>query len=188
MRARWHYLYAIFYPSRNYQCYYGSRITDNHPDEDDNYFGSSVTFAHYNDQSHADYQPDALKVIIWSRNWPATRESADRLSLLEAGMIKQALKESGTELCLNRNYAGRIILTPEEHARATALGGQISSERRAKAFSFVSPDGDIVRIKNLRAFCREYNLSPANMRKLNRGERQSHKGWRRCDPRIADLA
>lgn len=188
MRARWHYLYAIFYPSRNYQCYYGSRITDNHPDEDNDYFGSPVTYAHYNDPAHPEYQADAVKVIIWARNWPANKESCDRLSLLEAGMIKQALKESGPELCLNRNYAGRIMLTPEEHAAARSKGGRVCSERYAKAFAFVSPEGRIVRIKNLKAFCREHGLDPANMRQLNHGKRQSHKGWRRCDPFNADLA
>lgn len=118
MQKRWYYLYVIFYPSLDYQCYYGSRITDKHPDDDIEYFGSSVTFAHYNDVTHAEYQSDAVKVIIWSAQMPDTEKSAKRLAKLETGMIKQALAESGPTLCLNRNYAGRIVLTPEERRSA----------------------------------------------------------------------
>lgn len=114
MRNRWHYLYIIFYPSLNFKCYYGSRITAQHPDDDIAYFGSSVTFAHYNDVTHADYQPDALKVIIWAQHLPGTKKSGKLLAGLEADMIKQAMAESGPELCLNRNYAGRIVLTEAE--------------------------------------------------------------------------
>jgi hypothetical protein len=114
MRKRWHYLYVIFYPALDFKCYYGSRITAVTPDEDIEYFGSSVTFAHYNDPTQVEYQADALKVIIWAQQLPNTKKSGKLLADLETKMIKQALAESGAELCLNRNYAGRIVLTPAE--------------------------------------------------------------------------
>lgn len=188
MRKRWYYLYAIFYPAKNYQCYYGSRISDKSPQEDTEYFGSSVTFAHYNDLTHSEYQPDALKVIIWARKLPDSVESARRLADLEADMIKQALAESGPKLCLNRNYSGRFVLTREQRRLAVREGGRVVSERYAKCFAFMSPSGDVVRLRNLKAFCRQNGLEPANMRRVNSGERQTHKGWRRYNPFDADLA
>lgn len=137
MQKRWHYLYVIFYPSLDFKCYYGSRITQIHPDDDIEYFGSSVTFAHYNDSAHPEYQPDALKVIIWAERLPYTKKSGYILADLEANMIKQALAESGTELCLNRNYAGRIVLTQAERKIAWEKsaqngGGFLNMSKRKK--------------------------------------------------------
>lgn len=205
MRQRWHYLYVIFYPAQNYQCYYGSRISDEHPDDDIGYFGSSITFARYNDPADPDFQPDARKVIIWAEYMPATRKSQRKLARLETNMIKQALAESGPELCLNRNYAGRIVLSDVEFATWGAVGGKRSvelgsgfhgfspelrqelrkrgnrtiSEKYAKIYTFRDPAGLVVTLKNLRAFCRYKDLNPAHMRSVHIGRAKSHKGWTR---------
>jgi group I intron endonuclease len=42
---------------------------------------------------------------------------------------------------------------------------------------FVSPDGKLVEIVNLSAFCREHGLSVVRMHNLKSGIRRSHKGW-----------
>lgn len=127
MKKKWHYLYVIFYPALDFKCYYGSRISHLHPDEDIDYFGSSVTFAHYNDPTHPEYQENALKVIIWAQKLIASKKNGLALAELEAGMIKQALAESGPELCLNRNYAGRIVMTPAEQKSAWEKSAQNGS-------------------------------------------------------------
>lgn len=139
MQKRWHYLYVIFYPSLNFKCYYGSRITTATPDDDIAYFGSSVTFSHYNDPAHSEYQADALKVIIWAKELSYSKKNGQLLADLETNMIKQALAESGPELCLNRNYAGRIVLTPAEKKiaweRSAQNGGgfgNMSKRKQAK--------------------------------------------------------
>lgn len=42
---------------------------------------------------------------------------------------------------------------------------------------FITPSGQQVVIRNLRAFCREQQLTIVHMYKLISGERKSHKGW-----------
>lgn len=51
-------------------------------------------------------------------------------------------------------------------------------QRISKVHSgFVSPDGEIVEIVNLVAFCREHGLSVVHMHNVKSGQRRSHKGW-----------
>lgn len=118
MQKRWHYLYVIVYPSLGHKLYYGSRICAVSPDEDSQYFGSSITFAHYNDVTHPEYQPDALKIVLWAKHQSYTKRSAKALSKAEGELIKEALDGQGPDVCLNRNIAGRIYMTPEEQQRA----------------------------------------------------------------------
>jgi hypothetical protein len=117
MRKRWYYLYVILYPSLGYRFYYGSRITDRAPDDDQQYFGSPVTFAHYNDPEHADYQADALKVVLRAEYRRESKRAAKELSDAETQLIKTAHADTenlGPAWCLNRNAAGRFLLTPEQ--------------------------------------------------------------------------
>jgi hypothetical protein len=83
MRKRWYYLYVILYPSLGYKFYYGSRITDRAPEEDQQYFGSPVTFATYNDPTHADFQADAIKVILRADYRRESKKAATELSKAE---------------------------------------------------------------------------------------------------------
>lgn len=123
----WHYLYVIYYPSRDYRFYYGSRITARHPDADAHYFGSSVSFAQYNDPAHADYQPDAIKVVLSAQRQNRTKKAEQALSAAEAGLIRAAIETFGLDLCLNRNICGRICLTDAQRhdalQRSIANGG-----------------------------------------------------------------
>lgn len=117
MRKRWYYLYVILYPSLGYKFYYGSRITDRSPDDDHQYFGSPVTFAHYNDPEHAEYQADAIKVVLQAQYRRESKRAATELSKAETSLIKTAHADTehlGPEVCLNRNAAGRFLLTPEQ--------------------------------------------------------------------------
>jgi hypothetical protein len=45
------------------------------------------------------------------------------------------------------------------------------------AFKFKSPDGEIIKGKNLSEFCRKHNLNYDNMRKLLKGKVAQCKGW-----------
>lgn len=135
MHKRWHYLYVIVYPALGYKLYYGSRVADVPPEQDTQYFGSSETFARYNDLNHADYQPDALKVVLWAKRQAHCKRNTARLSQAEAQLIKAALEEHGTDTCLNRNIGGRIYMTPEEQARATAL-----SQANGSGFANMTPE------------------------------------------------
>lgn len=119
MHKRWHYLYVIVYPALGYKLYYGSRVTQAAPEQDTQYFGSSETFARYNDPEHAEYQPDALKVVLWANYQVHGKRNTTKLATAEAQLIKAALDAQGPDACLNRNIGGRIYMTPEEQARAT---------------------------------------------------------------------
>lgn len=56
--------------------------------------------------------------------------------------------------------------------------GQYNVEySHAKTYKFVSPSGEVVEIFNLQKFCRDNNLTSANMNKVYKGERKQHKGW-----------
>lgn len=114
----WYYLYVIYYPSQDYRFYYGSRITENHPDADWSYFGSSVSFAQYNDQTHSEYQADAIKVILSAKCLGRTKKAEKELSQAEAKLIQSALKEFGLGACLNRNVQGRFCLTGDQRQEA----------------------------------------------------------------------
>jgi hypothetical protein len=117
MRKRWYYLYVILYPALGYRFYYGSRITDRAPEDDHQYFGSPVTFAHYNDPTHAEYQADALKVILRAEYRRESKRAAQELSAAETVLIKTAhadIDNLGPDVCLNRNAAGRFLLTPAQ--------------------------------------------------------------------------
>ena len=114
----WHYLYVIYYPSRDYRFYYGSRITENRPDADWSYFGSSVSFAQYKDRTHPEYQADALKVILSAKRQGRTKKAEKELGHAEAELIRAALKEFGLGTCLNRNLAGRFCLTDDQRQDA----------------------------------------------------------------------
>jgi hypothetical protein len=230
MQKRWYYCYVIVYPSLGYKFYYGSRITKNAPADDHDYFGSSVTFSHYNDPEHAEYQADALKIILWAAHLPRAKKHALALGALEAANIRAALdnrEHLGPDICLNRNYGGRIVLTPaeykaaaeksrqagsgfagmskkahkkwatlgghlsklhgkgvhglsqEERRRNSVIGGGVVRDKYAKDYTFCDPDGELVAIRNLKAFCRERNLNPGHMRSVNCGRIKSHKGWRK---------
>lgn len=209
MEKRWHYVYVILYPSLGYKFYYGSRITDTHPEQDTAYFGSSVTFAHYNDPEHAEYQVDAVKVVLRAIYTVSAVKAQKEISNLEDRLIREALEAShvGPELCLNRNVGGRIYATPTERKKWSAAGGNAVVERgagihelipdahgrmrprgaimrqktSAKTYKFLSPTGVPQIVHGLREFCRDNNLDFSSMRKVHMGARNKHKGWRKND-------
>lgn len=52
-----------------------------------------------------------------------------------------------------------------------------------KKYSFLSPSGEILFIKNLTRFCQENNLSKGNMHSVYTGKRISHKGYKAINSR-----
>ena len=51
----------------------------------------------------------------------------------------------------------------------------------SKAYTFLSPDNEIVKLFNLSKFCREKGLNKGHMWNVNNGGALQHKGWRRTD-------
>ena len=201
MQYFWHYLYVIVYPKRGYKLYYGSRITARHPDDDYGYFGSSTTFACYNDPKHSEYQATAFKIILYAEYARRNKTNARRLSSRETRLIRAAHKEHGPELCLNRNVAGRFLLTqaelsaagkkgvaakagfmgltPAKRSAARKRGGATNARNKAKTYKMLTPDNKEKTIHNMRAFCRANSLHSSHMFAVASGRCHTHKGWRR---------
>ncbi|AUG87672.1 homing endonuclease [Vibrio phage VEN] len=45
-------------------------------------------------------------------------------------------------------------------------------------YILTSPEGDEFYVESLVAFCKAHNLTPQNLRKVAKGERNYHKGWK----------
>lgn len=60
-----------------------------------------------------------------------------------------------------------------------------SSKRTlAKEYEFLSPTGEVVKIKNLSEFCRKMNLDASKMSMVNSGKRNNHFGWRSANGNV----
>lgn len=57
-------------------------------------------------------------------------------------------------------------------------------ESHAKHYVFISPQGDKVKIYNMRKFCRENNLKSGSMSLVYSGKRRQHKGWMRYNKEV----
>lgn len=67
-------------------------------------------------------------------------------------------------------------------------GGAITAEKRSKEFVLISPEGKICKGKNIRKFCREYDLNQGNINQVLVGNKIHHKGWKKyCEVTILDF-
>ena len=48
---------------------------------------------------------------------------------------------------------------------------------QAKSYNFIDPNGNHVKIYNIKDFCRGTNLGSSSMCAVHRGDRSHHKGW-----------
>ena len=104
-----------------------------------------------------------LKKINLGRK--ASPETVKRLSDSHIGQkkSKETLKK------LSDFFKGK---KPSENTRLGAI------EKNSKNWYFVSPNGELVKIKNLKQFCKDNDLTYIEMFSLAKGTRKSpHKGW-----------
>ena len=50
--------------------------------------------------------------------------------------------------------------------------------KKAKDYSFINPQGELIQVHNLHKFCRENKLDQRNMNAVNKGKTKSHRGWK----------
>jgi hypothetical protein len=62
-----------------------------------------------------------------------------------------------------------------------ALMRRLAYERRNLDYRFKTPDGEVVKVDDLDAFCAERGLTAEGMRRVFRGIRHSHRGYTRHD-------
>ena len=70
---------------------------------------------------------------------------------------------------------GNKVYSAEACIFVTLAENNIDSH--AKSYNLISPDGEKFEVYNLKAFCREKNLTSANIHKVVSGERKHHKQW-----------
>lgn len=96
----------------------------------------------------------------------------------------------------NKSYGGKVNCTavrPGQHLsqRTEIKPGEHFSERtefkkgqtahnkgKGKDYIFTDPSGQDYYVSCISDFCKAHNLTPANMRKVAKGERNFHKGWK----------
>lgn len=72
---------------------------------------------------------------------------------------------------LNNHYTNLRWMTREENAGRAGRG----------TYMLVSPFGCVVQVTGLSEFCKENNLTQANMSKVIMGQRSHHKNWTRYE-------
>lgn len=74
---------------------------------------------------------------------------------------------------------------PEYIQRLKVLGKQQSEKRKiiqdSKLYEFINPNGIILKIKNLRKYCKENDLKYASMLRMYRGDRKTYKGYKKYE-------
>lgn len=85
--------------------------------------------------------------------------------------IHKFAKEHG----LHESCIGRVI-----NGKARSHKGYRSLHPLAKRKKqiFISPQGELIEVENLKKFCKENGLSETSMYNLRRGSQSEHKGWR----------
>jgi group I intron endonuclease len=118
---------------------------------------------------------------------------------------KQSLAKKGRKLSkehaekLRNSNKGRIVSTETKQKISEKLKGnknflgkgftdevkQKLSDQKSKEWTVISPEGNIVFLRNMRKFCIENELSPSAMSRVMKGMQHHHKGWTspiQCSP------
>lgn len=93
--------------------------------------------------------------------------------VFKAWAISQGYKEGISHFC-RKGDAGNY----EPSNVYLGTNQQNIEEAKAKHYSFISPEGEVVEVYNLRKFCKENGLSASNMCWLAKGKHKSCKGWK----------
>jgi len=106
---------------------------------------------------------------IATRGLPPVSDGA-RAKLSAAGRGRKRSEETRQRM----REAQRGHRPPEAALRA-------SSEKRTRTIRLLSPTGEVVTIHGINAFAEAHGLSASHLIRVERGERQQHKGWRRVE-------
>ncbi len=68
-------------------------------------------------------------------------------------------------------------MSKEERLSASRKGSIVTAEKYSKDFILKSPEGKIVKSRNIKQFARNNNLDPCHVRKVLSGKYRHHKGW-----------
>ena len=156
-------------------------------------------------------QLDKFKKVIASDKWRIPYEESrkkvnwDIVRKKQAHSLKTRFANDSKLLKEHRRRMKQVHSTPEarkqnsecltqfykEHPEQKQVLSSIQKQLWAsgkydnsKEWAFLSPEGEIIKFKNLNEMCRKNNLTQANMIAVSKGLRNHHKGWRRYTVKI----
>jgi group I intron endonuclease len=168
------------------QCRYigGTARIDKRPNE---HWAALASGNHYNKNLQADYNKySANSMVFVILEWVS-----DEKSLLERE--QQAVAQARLAgVCYNikdvtPNSRGHKLSEETRQKQSDAKRGKKKpagfgikiANLIKKSYRFVSPAGEIVEVKGLKAFCDEQGLNAGDMSGVARGRLRQYKGWRR---------
>ena len=100
--------------------------------------------------------------------------------------LKKVVKTEEWKRNISQSHSGiRPSIETKKKQRISHLGKtqtkyhkQNATESRRKNWEFISPEGTIIQIRDLKSFCRHHNLHAGNMYSVAKGLRTQHKGWK----------
>jgi hypothetical protein len=106
-------------------------------------------------------------------------EKAKELGLGIFALTPEQKSEHARKLGKKAKELGTGIhsLTKEQRIQNGKKGGRIRAEKTAKEFELLSPNGKIVKGKNIAQFCKENNLNNGHITSVIKGRLNQHKGW-----------
>ena len=75
------------------------------------------------------------------------------------------------------NKSGIFSIPKEKMIEHRERGLKNAREKWENQFEIKSPNGEIIKGKNIAQFCRENNLNPGHIGSVIKGKRNHHKGW-----------
>jgi len=133
----------------------------------------------------SDIQRKHLSEAAKKRSTPEYRKRVSEQQKGKKKSIESNLKRSNT--LKGRAVRGSGWSMPEEHKQAISKSmmdhkksdefKEKTRKRMSKSWLLTSPEGKQHTITNLRAFCREHNLSAENLWKVSKGIISQSQGW-----------
>lgn len=151
MTKTYHYVYKIEFETGH--VYFGSRSCKCKPADDVKYLGSP--------RKHKSHWETFVPTKVILREFD-TREEANEYE----NVLIEWVWSVNQPLSLNANIGGVKFCTQGETA-----------DYKAKPFTVVSPQGEIISGRNLFQFCKEHNLESSNLSHVIKGELLHSKGW-----------
>lgn len=102
-------------------------------------------------------------------------KNAKELGVGIHALTKEELSRNGKK-CKELGL-GVHAMTKEELSRSGKKGSMITAEKYSKDFTLKSPEGKIIKSRNIRRFALNNNLDPSHVRKVLKGKQKHHKGW-----------
>lgn len=127
------------------------------------------------------FSPNGYNLKAGSGKGAMTDETKRKISVANKG--RKASAE--TKRKLSESHMGYIMsdTTKQKLSRinsgkpGSALCYQRAREAQQGTYDLLSPDGDLIRVINMKAFCKAHNLSPSKMCLVVNGKRTHHRGW-----------